>query len=75
MYCLLSVEISMHWYMDCMKMADIRRNMKTKTRGCIIVYVIYTYDGFVDGNSVALCEMNNVKNDIGPFYQCHCNWN
>ena len=64
----------MHWCMDCMKMADIRRNMKTKTRGCVIVYVMYTNDGFMNGYSVPMSGMNNVKNHIGSFYQCRCKW-
>ena len=64
----------MHWCVDCMKMADVRRNMKTKTRGCIIAYVMYTYvyDGF---NSVPMRGMNKVKNDNVSFYQSRCNWN
>ena len=56
-------------------MADIRRNMKTKTIGSIIVYVMYAYDGFMNGTSVPMRGMNNVKNDTGSFYQCRCNWN
>lgn len=57
----------MHWCMDCMKMVDIRRMMKTKTRGCIIVYVMYTYDGFINDNPVLLRGINNVKMIMALF--------